>query len=150
VGILDFYHASEHLGSFCTLLKDQRKANATHHRWAQMLLDGQALQVVQELRRRADSVADRDSAIKEINYFRNNLCRMDYDVYKKQGFPIGSGLVEGSCKFVVAKRFKGSGMRWKRHHNIRVLRVRVEKLNGTLQRYFEPQPQKWVPESMVA
>jgi hypothetical protein len=150
VGILDFYHASEHLGSFCALLKDQHKANATHHRWAHLLLEGQALQVVQELRRRADFVTDRDSAIKEINYFRNNLNRMDYDLYRKRGFPIGSGLVEGSCKFVVGKRFKGSGMRWKRQDNIAVLRARLEKLNGTLHNYFKPQPQKWVPESVAA
>ena len=150
VGILDFYHASEHLGVFCDLLKDQCKAKATHTRWAHMLLEGRDLQVVHEMRRRADTVTQRDSAIREINYFRNNLCRMDYDAYKAQGFPIGSGLVEGSCKFVVAKRFKGSGMRWKRQDNIRVLRVRVEKLNGSLHHYFQPQPQKWVPESAVA
>jgi len=42
-----------------------------------MLLNGQALQVVQEMRRKADTVADRDSAIREINfnYFKNNLSR---------------------------------------------------------------------------
>jgi hypothetical protein len=150
IGILDFYHASEHLGVFCSLLKDQRTAKATHTRWAHMLLEGRVLQVVHEMRRRADSAADRDSAIREINYFKTNLSRMDYDAYKSQGFPIGSGLVEGSCKFVVAKRFKGSGMRWKRQDNIRVLRVRVEKLNGNLHHYFQPQPQKWIPESAVA
>ena len=150
VGILDFYHASEHLGVFCGLLKDQRRAKVTHTRWAHMLLDGQALQVVQELRRKADTVTERDSAIREINYFRNNLSRMDYDAYKAQGLPIGSGLVEGSCKFVVAKRFKGSGMRWKRRDNTRVLRVRTEKLNGNLHHYFQPQPQDWIPESAVA
>ena len=150
VGILDFYHASEHLGAFCSVLTDQRKAKVTHARWARMLLDGQALQVTQEMRRRADTLAQRDSAIREINYFKNNLSRMDYDTYRAQGFPIGSGLVEGSCKFVVAKRFKGSGMRWKRQDNVRVLRVRVEKLNGNLHRYFQPQPQRWTPESAVA
>lgn len=150
VGILDFYHASEHLGVFCSLLSDQRKAKATHTRWAHMLLDGRALQVVQDMRGRADTIAERDSAIREINYFKNNLCRMDYDLYKAQGFPIGSGLVEGSCKFVVAKRFKGSGMRWKRLDNIRVLRVRIEKLNSSLHQYFLPKPQKWIAESAVA
>ena len=128
VGILDFYHASEHLGVFCLCLRINARRRALITRWAHMLLEGQALQVVQEMRRRADTVADRDSAIREINYFKNNLSRMDYDTYKAAGFPIGSGLVEGSCKFVVAKRFKGSGMRWKRQDNIRVLRVRVEKL----------------------
>jgi hypothetical protein len=150
VGILDFYHASEHLGAFCLLLKDQRKANGIHSRWAHMLLNGHALQVVQEMRRRADTVADRNSAIREINYFKNNLSRMDYDTYQAADFPIGSGLVEGSCKFVVAKRFKGSGMRWKRQDNILVLRVRVEKLNGNLHHYFQPRPQIWIPESVVA
>jgi hypothetical protein len=150
VGILDFYHASEHLGVFCALLSDQRTAKLTHTRLAHMLLEGQALQVVQEMRRRADTVVERDSAIREINYFKNNLSRLDYDAYKAQGFPIGSGLVEGSCKFVVAKRFKGSGMRWKRQDNTRVLRVRVEKLNGNLHNYFKPQPKKWLPESMAA
>jgi hypothetical protein len=131
-------------------VKDQRKAGAVHHRWAHMLKQGQAVQVIQEMRRRADTVADRDSAIREINYFKNNLSRMDYDLYEAKGFPIGSGLVEGSCKFVVGKRFKGSGMRWKRQDNIRVLRVRLEKLNGTLHRYFQPQPQKWLPLSAAA
>lgn len=150
VGILDFYHASEHLGDFCRLLKDQRTATELHHRWAHMLKQGQALQVLEEIRQRADKVADRDSAIKEINYFRNNLSRMEYDCYLARGFPIGSGLVEGGCKFVVGKRFKGNGMRWKRKDNIRVLRVRVEKLNGNLQHYFQAQPRKWIPESMVA
>jgi len=150
IGILDFYHASEHLGVFCALLPDARKAKLTHTRWAHMLLEGRALQVAQEMRRRSDAVADRDSAVREINYFRNNLARMDYDSYKAQGLPIGSGLVEGSCKFVVAKRFKGSGMRWKRQPNTEVLRVRVEKLNGNLQRYFQPRPQKYIPESAVA
>ena len=81
VGILDFFHASEHLGNFCALLKDQRQAQATHHRWARMLKGGQALQVVHELRGRAEAVEDRDSAIKEINYFQRNLGRMDYEVY---------------------------------------------------------------------
>jgi len=150
VGILDFYHASEHLGAFAGLLKDQKKAPAAHHRWARMFRHGQALQVVQELRQLAEKVADRDAAIKEINYFRNNLSRMDYDSYEEQGFPLGSGLVEGSCKFVVGKRFKGSGMRWKKQDNTRVLRVRLEKLNQTLHRYFRPEPQSWVPTSWAA
>lgn len=36
---------------------------------------------------------------------------MDYDIYKAKGYPIGSGLVEGQCKLVVNRRFKGNGMR---------------------------------------
>ena len=35
------------------------------------------------------------------------------------------GLVEGQCKFVVARRFKGNGMGWRAHDNRCVLRTRL-------------------------
>ena len=57
---------------------------------------------------------------------------MRYDEYQMLGLPRGSGLVEGACKFVVGKRFKGSGMRWKKRDNDSVLRTRPALLNGTL------------------
>jgi len=58
---------------------------------------------------------------------------MQYDLYREKGYPIGSGLVEGNCKLVVGKRFKGNGMRWKKRDNEAVL-------NNDLDRYFEPKP----------
>ena len=48
----------------------------------------------------------------EINYFTANQQRMDYPLYRSCGLPIGSGVVEGACKNVVAKRMKQSGMSW--------------------------------------
>jgi hypothetical protein len=50
----------------------------------------------------------------------------------------------------VAKRFKGSGMRWKREGNIQVLRVKLAKLKGNLHHYFQPKPQRWIAESAAA
>jgi len=38
---------------------------------------------------------------------------MNYPAYLRQGFPIGSGAVEGACKHVASQRFRGAGMRWK-------------------------------------
>jgi len=58
-------------------------------------------------------IKNTDDAIKEINYFQNNKLRMEYAFYKDNGYPIGSGFVEGSCKLVIKKRLKGNGMRWK-------------------------------------
>jgi hypothetical protein len=144
VQILDFYHASEHLGAFCELLNEQPKAATRHKRWRHMLLEGQAVQVIQELRRWAERSRDRAVAMKEVMYFKTNINRMDYDRYQRMKLPIGSGLVEGSCKFVVGKRFKGNGMRWKRGDNTRVLKARLARLNGILQAHFAPKPQKWV------
>jgi len=150
IQILDFYHASEHLAAFCELLPEGKQAARRYQRWRAMLLEGQAIQMIAELRRWAERTTDRGEAIKEIEYFKSNLSRMEYDRYRDEGLPLGSGLVEGSCKFLVGKRFKGSGMRWKRADNTRVLKARLAKINGTLQRHFAPRPQKWVPKSLAA
>lgn len=143
VTILDFYHASEHLGKFCRLFKEEKKGEKSYSAWYTMLLDGEALEVIAELKGEVEELTDTAEGWKHINYFIKNIDRMNYDEYKKAGLPIGSGLVEGNCKFVIGKRFKGSGMRWKRADNIKVLRTRLAKLNGTLPDYFRPQPQQW-------
>ena len=68
---------------------------------------------------------------------------MDYGRYRACGWPIGGGSVEGQCKFVVGRRFKRNGMRWRPHDNACVLRTRLAVLNGDLERYFQPRPEVW-------
>jgi len=143
VPILDFYHASEHLGAFCSLMKDPKKGQKRYAGWIKMLLDGEVLQVIAEMKEAKKESINRSEAVKQINYYLNNRDRMKYKEYRDNEYPIGSGVVEGACKFVVGKRFKGSGMRWKKADNEKVLKVRLAKLNGLLQDYFVPNPQNW-------
>ena len=49
---------------------------------------------------------------KELNYFVTNVQRMQYGTFRKQGFFIGSGVVEAGCKTVIGARCKQSGMFW--------------------------------------
>ena len=61
--------------------------------------------------------APRKPAVREkydttLNYFRNNVHRMDYPTYVANGWSIGSGAVESACKTVVGQRLKLAGMRW--------------------------------------
>ena len=37
---------------------------------------------------------------------------MKYDEYLKEGYPIGSGVVESTCGHTVKNRMEGSGRRW--------------------------------------
>ena len=95
--------------------------------------------MIHEMKRSLSKVTDADEARKQINYFTNNTERMDYPHYRDGGWPIGSGLVEGQYKFVVVgRRFKGNGMRWRRHDNGCVVRTRLALLNEDLKRYFSP------------
>ncbi len=138
--ILDFYHASEHLGRLCDLFKDQNKGRQLFVQWRHMLREGEVLQLLSDIRGRLHQFSDRSLAVKEYRYFLKNKRRMQYDLYREQGLPMGSGKVEGSCKFVIGKRFKGNGMRWMSRDNQCVLRARLAALNGRLQPHFRPTP----------
>jgi hypothetical protein len=106
-------------------------------------LDGEVLQVIAEMKDVLKETTARSEGVKEINYYLKNRDRMRYKEYRDKGYPIGSGIVEGACKFVIGKRFKGSGMRWKKVDNEKVLKVRLAELNGLLHDYFVPNPQTW-------
>jgi len=144
IAILDYYHALEHLGHFCEFVERSDQGKQLYQKWESMIYDGQILQVIHEMRAVRDQhISNRDAAQKDINYYVNNQERMRYDEYRAAKLPIGSGRVEGQCKLVVGKRFKGNGMRWKLKDNEAVLDVRLASLNGILPKQFEPQPREW-------
>lgn len=56
--------------------------------------------------------AKKDEVEKELGYFLNNAPRMRYHWFRSRGLFVGSGVVEASCKTVVAQRLKQAGMHW--------------------------------------
>jgi hypothetical protein len=65
----------------------------------------------------------------QVNYLHKRKSLMEYPSYQQQGWPIGSGSVESSHKFVVQARLKGSGMHWKPEHINPMLALRLALLN---------------------
>lgn len=47
-----------------------------------------------------------------VRYFTDHAHRMNYAELRDLGFPIGSGVMEATCKTLVAQRLKLSGQRW--------------------------------------
>ena len=142
VQILDYYHAAGHLAKFCDLLPASDR-DTQLRKWTKLLYHGEPLQLIVEMKGVVAKLTDAEAGWKHINYFHNNQQRMDYGRYRAANWPIGSGSVEGQCKFVVGRRFKGNGMRWRPHDNECVLRTRLAVLNGELDRYFQPRPEVW-------
>jgi len=109
-----------------------------------MLYDGEILQFFHELNQAIEEkISNKHEALKHYNYFKNNKERMHYDEYRNKEYPIRSALVEGTCKLVVGKRFKGNGMRWKKKDNESVLKVRLAIINGILEGVFKPTPKNF-------
>ncbi len=75
-----------------------------------------------------------------IRYIRTNKEQMRYDQFRKKGYDIGSGAVEGACKHVVGKRLKGSGMIWSRKGSSSTLALRIIWLNREWEQLWKRKP----------
>jgi len=134
--ILDYYHACEYIGKWCELTdsdKVKRKETATHYRTILLEQGGQALI---DLLEKELQVTDKRSATREIDqtkildYFKGNVYRMDYPIYRQKGLCIGSGAIEAAHRTVVQKRMKLSGQRWTENRVQNMLNLRTAKMSG--------------------
>jgi hypothetical protein len=55
---------------------------------------------------------------------------MRYDEYLAQGWPMGTGVIEGACGHLMQDRLEQSGMRWTKAGAQAVLDLRAVRLNG--------------------
>jgi hypothetical protein len=115
--ILDFFHVAEYIGKLAQALYPGEPAAAAAEAWrqeqcARLKAEGGAA-VLAALRVLAvKGAAARAVRAEVVQYFENQVHRMDYPTYLAKGWQIGSGPVESACKTVVGQRLKGGGMRW--------------------------------------
>lgn len=114
--ILDFFHATEHLAAAIAAVHGDGTI-ATRHKFEALrerLLteDNGATAVIQALEYLRRTNPKVKKVAQTLRYLRKNKERMRYAEWKRQGFMIGSGVVEAACKTLVAQRLKLSGMRW--------------------------------------
>ena len=60
-----------------------------------------------------------------VGYFRSNQHRMRYRVFRSQGLPVGSGIVESAHRHVLQVRMKRAGQRWSLPRGRRMVRLRA-------------------------
>jgi len=73
-------------------------------------------------------------------YLDKHRDHMHYDQLKDLGLPIGSGLVESACKWLIQQRFKGVGMRWGEASFNHLLFIRLAWVNGRFDACFPSSP----------
>jgi hypothetical protein len=130
VELVDWYHATEHLGEAKKHLypEDGVAASRWYNRAEKLLFTGHASQIARSLRQSAaveDQTSEQATALgKAAGYFETNRCRMAYQDRRNEGWPIGSGMVESGAKQFKA-RVGGAGMRWSRTGAENLLPVRA-------------------------
>ena len=117
VQIVDFFHAGEHLHLLCqTLEAHPTHAQALYCAWRRRLKRNGLSGILEQATQRALTLdaTPRQSVHAQLAYFRDNARRMTYGTFRRKGYFIGSGAIEGACRHIVAQRTKLSGMRWLR------------------------------------
>lgn len=118
IEIVDYFHACEHLkkGLDADLGEGTADAKAYFAGYRESLRDDDdgVERVIRTLLYRANKAkgAKAKKIRAELTYFRNHRKQMRYAEFRRQGLPIGSGVVEAACKTLVTHRMKRSGMRW--------------------------------------
>jgi len=132
-GILDWYHASEHVWECGKALHGEKTAAQA---WINQALErlrqhgGEGLLdwlLGERTSRRGQKRQILDSLI---NYVQPRLDRTDYPTYRLHHCQIGTGMIESTAKQLVGIRLKGPGMHWSPHGATAITALRAQDLNG--------------------
>ena len=139
--IVDWYHAAEHLHACARAVYGAETQGAAE--WAEklkeLLNEGQSEAIVECLKQglkelsrnvKSDENAESRGVLEtNIGYFSRHKAHMNYPEFKRNGWPIGSGGVEGAVK-QFNKRVKGSEQFWQEDGVEGILTLRALWLSG--------------------
>ena len=113
--IVDYYHAREHLWAVGKALFGEGTPET--EKWIKTVKPLLKAGKIEELIKTFENLRPVKREVREIvrlniGYFRENKDRMRYADFRKKGYHIGSGIVEGACKHLIGQRQKGPGMIW--------------------------------------
>ncbi|MDQ6615387.1 MAG: ISKra4 family transposase [Actinomycetota bacterium] len=105
------------------------------------VLEGNARVVAAGIRRRATAAGlSKQKRIKAdacAKYLTNKAEYLDYPTALAAGWPIASGVIEGTCRYVVADRMDITGARWSVDGAEAVLKLRAVRANNDFSEYWE-------------
>jgi hypothetical protein len=140
IQIVDFYHALEHAGKVLVALlgsKEHPEYKTRLGRWAKQLLKDQVEKLIAQTRQECFGTSRAEAVEKELGYFVNNVTRMQYGTFRRQGFFIGSGVVEAGCKTIIGSRCKQSGMFWGKPGAENILALRCIHSSRRLEEFWK-------------
>jgi len=137
---LDIAHALEKLwiAGECLFKEGTRELEKWMGSMKNILYSGKAETLVAKLRQALEDIpktgpgnkGKRKRLSEVISYLEHRIPMMDYKRLMAQDLEIASGMVEGSVKHVIAKRFDNGSMRWIKERAEPLLQLRCIDING--------------------
>ena len=136
--VLDYYPCTEYLHQ---VAQAHYGASVQALQWVEATLTrlylGQVAEVLGGLRRMQAHTEEAAKAIANCwVYLYEHRHRTFYRQFRKGGYPLGSGGIESSNKFICHVRLKRSGAWWYETNSNQMLALRCAKYNGTFNQVF--------------
>ena len=140
VQIVDNYHAIEHLEKLIEALlgkADLRRFARRRRHWRKLLLADGVERIIRRARKEALGTSREEAVEAQLGYFAHNVERMQYGTFRKNGWFIGSGVVEAGCRSVIGQRCKQSGMFWSEPGASAVMALRCLNTESRLNAFWK-------------
>lgn len=140
--VVDFIHVLEYLwkAAYCFFDETSQKAEDWVMVRALKILSGEASQVAAGIRRsctkRKLNSQQRKKADLCSDYLLKKKPYLRYDNYLAEGYPIASGAIEGTCRYLIKDRMDITGARWGLQGAEAVLKLRAIITNNDFEEYF--------------
>ena len=142
--VLDYYHCAQYIHH---IAKAQYGASVQGLEWAEATMTrlylGKVSAVLGGLRRMQPTSDEAAQALANgWEYLHAHQGRPYYRQFRRGGYPLGSGGIESSNKFICHVRLKRSGAWWYASNSNHMLALRCAKYNGTLTQVFARHQQR--------
>ena len=140
--VVDLIHVLEYLcgAVWCFFAEGDPAAEAWIRERALAALEGGPREVAAGIRRRATTARlpkpKRKNADQCAKYLVNKAAYLDYPTALAAGWPIATGVIEGTCRYLVADRMDITGARWSVDGAEAVLKLRALRCNGDFDSYY--------------
>lgn len=136
IQVLDFYHATEHVGKIASLRASwsDKQRQSWIRKVRTMLWKGKIDAVLDECRvlcrgRRSKKITSM------LDYIERNRLRLNYPLFRKLCVPLGSGVIESAVRRVINLRLKGPGIIWEEENVEKMLHMRAQMKLGPWNRF---------------
>lgn len=138
VQILDYFHAKEKLCELAQLaFCDEQERSQWIQQQEDLLFQDAITVVLANIALMSLKGAAKQKQQALLKYYQNNEHRMQYATFRKQGYLIGSGPIEGAIRQVIQQRLKLSGQRWTKKGAQQVANLRVAQKSAQWQKVLQ-------------
>lgn len=138
---IDRYHLNERLGKVLRSIESDAEARKTQlHQWNEELDNDDCTidRIERRINREMDHCSSEELVVLQDNatFIKNNKDRMRYLSLRTAGLPVGSGVTEGACRYVVGERARRASRRWHEEGLTAALTLRSIYCSERLPRFF--------------